>query len=187
MQDRSTVVTPAAERPLPLQILLELSLVGAFTAATVLSAHVRIPLPFTPVPLTLQTLVVLLAGGLLGPRLGFVSQTGYLLLCLLGLPVLATASFLGPTGGYVLGFVLAAVVMGFCARQAGLGALIAGTVLDSLTIWLSGSLWLAAYTGQSFSHVFALAVAPFVLGDALKCVAAVMVIRLVRPRMPQIL
>lgn len=187
MHDRSTVANPAAERPLALQLAMEMGLVAAFTAATVVSAHVRIPLPFTPVPLTLQTLVVLLAGGLLGPRLGFVSQTGYLLLSLLGLPVLAAASFMGPTGGYVLGFVLAAVVMGLCARQRGLGWLIVGVVAATLTVYASGSLWLTAYTGQSLHNAIMLGVAPFVFGDALKCAAAVMVIRVARPRMPQIL
>lgn len=187
MHDRSTVVAPAQERPIAQQIILELGLAGAFCAATVLAAHIRVPLPFTPVPLTLQTLVVLLAGGLLGPRLGFVSQTGYLLLGLLGLPVLATVSLLGPTGGYVLGFVLAAVVMGLCARRQTLGWTIAGTVLATLTIYACGSLWLSAYTGQSLSHALALGVAPFLAGDALKCAAAVMMIRLAAPRMPRVL
>lgn len=187
MQDRSTVATSVAERPLALQIAMEIALVAAFTAATVLSAHVRLPLPFTPVPLTLQTLMVLLAGGLLGPRLGFVSQTGYLLLSLIGLPVLATATFLGPTGGYVLGFVMAAIVMGYCARQTGLRWLIAGTILATVSIYACGSLWLSAYTGQSLHQAVTLGVAPFVFGDALKCAAAVVLIRMTRPRMPQIL
>ncbi|MEI6500292.1 MAG: biotin transporter BioY [Armatimonadota bacterium] len=187
MHDRTTVATQTQERPLVLQLGLELGLAGAFCAATVLAAHLRIPLPFTPVPLTLQTLVVLLAGGLLGPRLGFVSQTGYLLLGLLGLPVLATVSILGPTGGYVLGFVRAAVLMGLGARRQTLGWTVAGAVLATLTIYACGSLWLSAYTGQSLSHALALGVAPFLAGDALKGAAAVMIIRVAAPRMPRVL
>lgn len=187
MHDRSTVAQHAAERPLALQIGLEIGLAAAFCAATVVAAHIRIPLPFTPVPLTLQTLVVLLAGGLIGPRLGFVSQTGYLLLCLLGLPVLATASFIGPTGGYILGFVLAAVIMGYCARTGRIGWIIAGTVLATLAIYACGTMWLSGYTGQSLQQAAMLGVAPFVFGDAVKCAAAVMIIKLARSRMPQVL
>lgn len=187
MHDHTTPLAQPAERPLAVQIALEVGLAAAFTAATVAAAHVRIPLPFTPVPLTLQTLVVLVAGGLLGPRVGLVSQVGYLLLSLLGLPVLATASFLGPTGGYVLGFVAMAVIMGYCARQRSLGWLVAGTVLATLALYTCGTLWLTAYTGQSLQRAVMLGVAPFVFGDALKCAAAIMVIRLARPHMPRVL
>lgn len=187
MDHRTTVATAAQERPLAHQIALEIGLASTLCLATALAAYIRLPLPFTPVPLTLQTLVVLLAGGLLGARLGFVAQTGYLLLGLLGLPVLTTATLLGPTGGYVLGFVLAAVVMGLCAYRKPLGWTIVGTVLATLAIYTCGTLWLTAYTGQSLSQAVALGVAPFVLGDALKCAAAIAIIRLATPRMPRVL
>lgn len=178
MEDRATTAREQVqERPLALQIVLEVGLAVAFAAATIIAAKVRLPLPFTPVPLTLQTLVVLLAGAFLGPRVGAVSQLGYLLMSLLGLPVLALPYFIGPTGGYVIGFVLAAIIMGYCARQGTMRWLVTGTATASLTILICGSLWLSAYTGQDLKQAFLLGMAPFLAGDAIKCAAAIMIIR----------
>ncbi|MEN6546478.1 MAG: biotin transporter BioY [Armatimonadia bacterium] len=181
MQDRVTTPrTEIEERPLALQLALEMGLAVAFCAAMIITAKIRIPLPFTPVPITLQTLAVLLAGAFLGPRVGLMATMGYLLLSLLGLPVLTLTSFIGPSGGYVLGFVLAAVMMGYFARRGTLTALALGAGLASLTILLCGSLWLSAYTDQNLRHAFLLGMAPFLAGDALKSAAAVMIVRLGR-------
>lgn len=183
MHDRyQTSRADAQERPLAQQLLIDVGLATTFTVAIAASAHLKIFLPFTPVPLTLQTLVVLLAGGLLGARLGFVASMGYLLLSLLGLPVMAGQSFLGPTGGYLLGFVLAAVVMGLCVRRGGWSGITLGAVLGSLIILISGSLWLSAYTGQDLGKAFQLGALPFLPGDALKTAAAIGLIRLYRRR-----
>ncbi len=187
MQDQHLASATVGERPLALQLGLEVGLAATFTAATVAAAHLKIPLPFTPVPLTLQTLVVLLAGGLLGARLGFVSATGYLLLSLLGLSVMAGPSFIGPTGGYVLGFVLAAVVVGLCVRRGTWGWLIVGMAAGSLTILLCGSLWLSAYTGQDWLKALQLGALPFLPGDALKTAAAVLVVRRFQPQVRRVL
>ena len=177
----------APERPLAVQLALELSLTAGFTVAIVAGAHLRLPLPFTPVPLTLQTLAVLLAGACLGPRLGFAAATGYLLLSLLGLPVMAGPSFLGPTGGYVLGFILAAVIMGLSVRSGSWGWLIAGAGLASLTILVCGSLWLGAYTGGNWARAFQLGMLPFLPGDALKTAAAILIVRQFAPQMRRLL
>jgi biotin transport system substrate-specific component len=182
MSDTPTRAT-AYERPVLAQLALELSLTVGCTLAIVAGAHLKILLPFTPVPLTLQTLAVLLAGAFLGPRLGFAAATGYLLLSLVGLPVMAGPSFIGPTGGYVLGFILAAVIMGLCARRGGWGWLVGGAVAASLTILLCGSLWLSAYTGQDFGRAFQLGMLPFLPGDALKTAAAVLIVRRFGPQM----
>ena len=95
------------------------------TVATIAAAQVSIPLPFTPVPFTLQPMVVLLAGAALGPRLGLTSQICYLALGLAGLPVFAAspvlpqgiARLLGPTGGYLMSYPLAAFVAGALAAR----------------------------------------------------------------------
>jgi biotin transport system substrate-specific component len=86
-----------------------------FGAATAMGAYIMIPLP--PVPITLQTLFVVLAGALLGGRLGALSQVVYLLLGIIGLPVFhggkgGLGILLGPTGGYLVGFIAAAYVVG---------------------------------------------------------------------------
>src|SRR3989338_3067524 len=90
------------------------ALFAAFTAAV---AWFRIPLPFTPVPITLQTLAVLLSGAMLGPYYGALSMIIYLALGAIGLPVFAGGSsgigaLLGPTGGYLLSYPIAAFVIG---------------------------------------------------------------------------
>jgi biotin transport system substrate-specific component len=95
------------------------------TVATIAAAQVSIPLPFTPVPFTLQPMVVLLAGAVLGPRLGFTSQIAYLALGLAGLPVFAAspalpqgaARLLGPTGGYLMSYPFAALLAGYLAAR----------------------------------------------------------------------
>lgn len=179
--------TLAQERPLSAQIGLEVGLAGAFTVGMIAAAHLKIYLPFSPVPLTLQTLVVLLAGGLLGARLGFVAATGYLLLSLLSLPVMAGPGFLGPTGGYVLGFVLAAVLVGYCASRKGWGWLAGGMIAGSLTILLCGWLWLAAFPGQNWLRALQMGVLPFLPGDALKTAAAIAIVKIFRPQMRRVL
>jgi biotin transport system substrate-specific component len=95
------------------------------TVLTIAAAQVSVPLPFTPVPFTLQPMVVLLAGAALGARLGMTSQILYLALGLAGLPVFAAspalpqgfARLLGPTGGYLMSYPLAALVAGYLAQR----------------------------------------------------------------------
>jgi biotin transport system substrate-specific component len=95
------------------------------TALTAVAAQVSIPLPFTPVPFTLQPMVVLLGGAALGSRLGFTSQVLYLAAGIAGLPVFAAspvlpqgvARLLGPTGGYLLSYPFAAFVVGYLAER----------------------------------------------------------------------
>lgn len=177
-----------AERSLTAQMGLEIGVAGAFTLAIIAAAHLKIYLPFNPlVPLTLQTLVVLLAGGLLGARLGFIATTGYLLLSLLNLPVMAGPSFIGPTGGYVLGFVLAAVLVGYCARRPGWGWLVGGMIAGSVTILLCGWMWLAALPGRNSLQALHIGVLPFLAGDALKTAAAIGLVRIFRPQARRLL
>ena len=152
--------------------------VTAFAVATALSAQVFVPLPFTPVPMTLQTAIVLLAGALLGPRLGAASQIAYLGMGVAGLPVFAGAGFglhhlLGPTGGYLLAFPVTAYVAGVIARPSGRRDLVAllrlavGLFLASLVILVGGTAWLAAMTGDLAGAV-ALGLVPFLIGDVVK-------------------
>ena len=141
-------------------------------------AQVRIPLPFTPVPLTGQTFAVLLVGAALGARRGAASLLLYLLQGLLGLPVFSggtagLAVLLGPTGGYLVGFVAAAWLVGMLARRGmdrriptALLAFLAG----ELVIYLFGVCWLSAFLG--FPRAIAAGLLPFLVGDALKLIAA---------------
>ena len=96
-----------------LTITKKIALALTMACVTGLSAQVRIPLPWTPVPITMQTFFVLIAGVLLGRRWGGVSQIIYVGFGILGIPWFAGSSILGPTGGYLFGFILAAFFLGY--------------------------------------------------------------------------
>jgi len=150
---------------------------SAFLAAC---AHIAIPLWFTPVPLTLQPFGVLLLGLLLGPQLAAGTVAAYVAEGALGLPVFAPtaalglAHLLGPTGGYLLAYPAAALAIALGARYAGTSFTLrmAAAAAGDLMILCGGALWLALSTHISFTAAFALAVVPFLPGDALKVAAA---------------
>ncbi|MGA9190453.1 MAG: biotin transporter BioY [Anaerolineales bacterium] len=149
-------------------------LVTAGSLVVAVSALIQVRLPFTPVPITAQTLAVLLIGVLLGSRRGGFALLAYLGEGLAGLPVFAGGGFglahlLGPTGGYLIGFAAAAFLVGWLAERgwdrrplAALGAM----TLGNLVIYAIGASWLAWMVGPN--QALALGVAPFVLGDVLK-------------------
>jgi biotin transport system substrate-specific component len=159
-----------------------------FALLTALGAYVEVPLPGTPVPVTLQTLVVSLAGALLGARLGAMSQAAYVLAGALGAPVFAggvagVAHLFGPTGGYLLAFPLAAATTGWLAGRAaddgslpGLVRLFAAILLGTLVIFAGGAAQLTLLTGDA-ARAIRLGVLPFLAGDVLKVVAATLLTR----------
>jgi biotin transport system substrate-specific component len=152
------------------------TVVVAFAGLTAILAQVRIPLWFTPVPITGQTFAVLLAGTLLTWRHATASQALYVLAGLVGLPVFQGAQggwayATGPTFGYLVGFVAAAATVGLLLRHTQvdtLGAVVAGT----LVIYLFGVGWLAATLHVGFVEAAGIGMVPFLAGDAAKAVLA---------------
>jgi biotin transport system substrate-specific component len=148
-----------------------------FAAFTALAARITLPLPFTPVPITLQVMAVLLSGLVLGPRAGAASQLVYLATIAAGLPLdargLGTAALTGPTAGYLIGFVPAAFVTGWLAerlpatRVSRFLAALAGVAV----IYAAGVAWLAPAMG-GLRTAWTLGVAPFILIDLGKAVVA---------------
>lgn len=135
-----------------------------------------IPLPFFPVPVTLQTLAVLLAGGVM-KRYAVIPVLFYLLLGGLGLPVFHNGMaglgvLFGPTGGYLLGFIPAAVIAGLAYECSRREVRICGLILATLVIYLFGLTWLILSTGMSVSAAVVAGMLPFIPGDILKGVAA---------------
>jgi biotin transport system substrate-specific component len=146
-------------------------------------ARIVVPLPFSPVPVTGQTLGVLLVGLLLGSRQGAASVVSYILLGISGIPVFALGAgpvyLVGPTGGYLLGFIGAAFLVGWVTEQpwgrsqlAALLALVVGTAV----IYACGLVWLARFTG--LTRVLRLGLFPFLLGDSIKLTVALAAARL---------
>jgi biotin transport system substrate-specific component len=148
------------------------------TGLLTLSAKVQVP--FYPVPMTLQTLVVLLLGLAYGSVLGAATVLAYLAEGALGLPVFAgtpekglgLAYMLGPTGGYLLGFALAAGVAGWIAEhRPSLPGLVSAVAAGTIAIYVPGLLWLATFVG--IEQAIAVGLVPFVWADLAKGALAV--------------
>jgi biotin transport system substrate-specific component len=142
-------------------------------------AQVSIPLPFTPVPITGQTFAVLLVGAALGSRRGILAMLLYLIEGALGLPFFAGGAsgfqvLIGATAGYLIGFMAAAYLIGLLAER-GLDRSVKTSILPILAgtalIYIFGVSWLAIELG-SFSKAIAAGLLPFLIGDAIKLIAA---------------
>ncbi len=149
-----------------------LALIFAGSLLVALSAQLSVRLPFTPVPVTGQTLGVLLVGGTLGAWMGGFSILLYLAESAAGLPFLANGAHgmpLGPTGGYLIGFVLMAAVVGWL-NERGWGRSfawsLASMVVAEFVLYAIAVPWLGFYVGMD--HALALGFIPFITGDALK-------------------
>ncbi|TNC74190.1 biotin transporter BioY [Rubellimicrobium roseum] len=146
-----------------------------------LALSARISVPMAPVPMTLQTLALLVLAGGLGLRLGTATVLAYLGQGALGLPVFAAggglAYMMGPTGGFLLGFLLAAMLIGWAvdrgATRHGL-LLLAALTLGHALVFVPGVLWLATFTG--LPEAWAKGAAPFLLGSAVKTALALMLL-----------
>ena len=169
------LVRPADAR---LARVFDASLVAGFSLLIALSAQVAIPLPFTPVPVTLQTFAVILAGCLLGSGRGALAALAYLAEGSIGLPFFSggtsgLAHLLGPTGGYLVGCVAAAFAAGFLVER-GLARRWAGRLVTlvaaDLAVFVFGVTWLGAFIGPA--KAVTLGFLPFVVGDALKIAVA---------------
>jgi biotin transport system substrate-specific component len=139
-----------------------------FIILTALGGFVRIPLPFTPVPITLQTFFVLLAGAFLGRNLGVLSQATYMLLAFVGF---------GPTNGYFIGFIAAAALVGSLVKytKEHFFATLALFFLADIVLLLCGMLWLRLFLGQPLARSLIMGFVPFLAGDILKAAAAAFV------------
>lgn len=160
--------------------------VGIAVAVMAASAQVAVPMPFTPVPATLQPVAVLAIGALLGPRLGLTALVSYLLLGAAGAPVFAmggagVARLVGPTGGYLLAFPLAAMVAGQGGTRTLWRMLLAMTGA-MITIHAGGAAWLAIL-GNDPRFAFEAGFLPFLTGDLLKIGLAIALAMLLGPRL----
>ncbi len=162
------------------------------TALIALAA--KITIPFFPVPMTLQTLAVLFIGFAYGARLGAITVSVYLLEGLMGLPVFSNttpagpAAFVGPTAGFLVGFVFMAALAGYVTDKGlrALWALVPASLCISALLYVPGLLWPwalagipgieANWIGLSLDQLFAVFVMPFVLGDVIKALLAAVLV-----------
>ncbi|MGV3694080.1 MAG: biotin transporter BioY, partial [Paracoccus marcusii] len=157
-------------------------------AAALIALGAKVQVPFWPVPMTLQTLAVLVIAAGLGPRLGLAAMGAYMAAGLAGLPVFAgsperglgLAYLAGPTTGFLIGMALSMIVTGALAQGGGLGmravAMLAGTV----AIYVPGLIWLSAFVPAD--RLLAVGVAPFILGDMVKIALGALALQAVTRR-----
>ncbi len=151
----------------------------SFVILTSLGAFVRMPLPFTPVPITLQTFFVLLSGAFLRGSLGGIAQLTYVLLGISGLSIFTgTGSgflyLLGPTAGYIYGFILAALFIGRFIKYSGdnLFSVFLLLCLGDFILLACGVIWLKILFGYSLTRLLLIGFIPFLPGDLLKALIA---------------
>jgi biotin transport system substrate-specific component len=157
---------------------------------TAVAAQISLPLPFTPVPFTLQPMVVLVGGAALGARLGMASQVLYLLAGIAGLPVFATSAvlpqgflrLLGPTGGFLMAYPFAAFIAGWLAERGfdrryvtSVIAMGAGLILI-FALGIAWFAWFAAPAPVGLSQALQLALYPFIVVDVIKILLAATVL-----------
>ena len=159
-------------------------LCALFAALTAVCSMISIPLPFTPVPINLATLSFFLAGGLLGSKYGPLSQLVYVALGAVGLPVFHsfTGGFgiiTGATGGYIIGYVAGAWLIGFLAEKIGRGYYknIIGMTAGLAVCYTLGTLWFMYLTSTGLIGALTACVVPFLPGDAIKIAAGAILVK----------
>lgn len=157
--------------------------IAMFALLTAVGAYIRIPLPFTPVPVTMQVFFVLLCAAVMGPYYGLASQSLYITLGALGVPAFTVAGaglahLAGPTGGYIIGFVVAQPVIAFIMsgmnddRRVSLPRLALAMAAGVAVIYFGGMMQLSVVMGMGIQKAFVAGVAPFILADVAKAGAA---------------
>jgi biotin transport system substrate-specific component len=174
--------------------LTNTTLIALFAALTAAGTFIAIPLPFSPVPIVLQNLFALLSGLILGPFLGGCAVGLYLVAGALGAPVFAGATggfvrFLGPTGGFLIGYPFIAIVAGLIAGRPRLERpdrrwrIIAAAFVGILVSYVPGVPRLKAVLDTTWANAFAAGMLPFLIGDGIKAVAAI----LIAPRLRRVI
>ena len=166
-----------------------LVLTGIFAAIVTICSWITVPLPFTQVPINLAVLGVLLAGGCLGSKYGSLTILIYILLGAVGIPVFAgfgagLGTLAGPTGGYIVGYILCAAIAGLGSRRKQPIRLALCMLLGVAACYALCTLWYAHLMQTTIWAALALCVIPFIPCDALKIAAAVFLVTRLRRLLP---
>ena len=167
-------------------------LCAIFAAIIAVATFIQVPLPFTPVPITLTFLAVYLAGGLLGPKYGTISVVVYILIGAIGIPVFSgfrggIGVLAGATGGYIVGYIAMVLIIGLILgsnRNPSTARLIIATVSGSIACYIFGTAWFMILMKVGLLEALSMCVFPFLLGDLLKLITAVLLIKVLRKRIP---
>lgn len=166
-----------------------LILIAIFAAITAVLSQIVFPLPFTPVPISLATFSVFMAGGLLGSAKGGASQLVYVLLGAAGAPVFAKLSggfgiITGPTGGYIVGYIVAAFVIGLIKSRLPkvIWCYAIAMAIGALCYFTLGTIWFMSLTGCKLDAALTMCVLPYIPGDLLKIALAAFLVKRLEKR-----
>ena len=158
----------------------QMVLIALMTAVTCVLGPLSIPLPFSPVPISLTNFAIFLAIFVLGMKNGTISFIIYLLLGAVGVPVFSSFRgglqvLAGPTGGYLIGFIFLALIMGFALDHFDrkLVPTIIGMIIGMAICYIFGTAWLAGQLGMSFVAALGIGVIPYLPGDTAKIIIAI--------------
>lgn len=160
----------------------KITMIGLMTAVTCILGPLSVPLPFSPVPITLTNFAVFLSIYILGIKHGTISLLIYLTLGTIGLPVFSSFSgglgkLAGPTGGYLFGFIFLALIHGFFMLRfhKNTFASVIGMSLGMIVCYLFGTIWLALQMNLTFGAALTIGVIPYLPGDAVKIILAAII------------
>lgn len=174
-----------------------LTMVGLMTAVLCILGPLSLVIPISPVPISLTNLAIYLAVILLGMKRGTLVTLVYLFIGFVGVPVFSAftggpGKLIGPTGGYLIGFIFLALIAGYAVDRfpGKISWAVLGMVLGTLVLYALGTAWLAYSAGMTFTQALLAGVIPFIIGDAIKIGLAIMVgfpvkKRLARAGIPQ--
>lgn len=164
--------------------------IGLFTALLCIVAPITVPIPISPIPLSLATLVIYFLSNLLGYKKAILCCSMYLIIGLAGIPVFSgftsgVAKLVGPTGGYLIGYFFVAFFTGFFAEKFRYSVVMQlfGMVIGTVVMLFFGTLWLSALTHTTMLQAALSAVLPFLLGDILKIVITILLAPLIKKYM----
>ena len=182
--------TSISTQPKSVFSVKQIALVGLMAAIICVLAPFALPIPVSPVQITLGTLAIYFVLTVLGLKLGTISVVVYILLGLAGLPVFAgftggAGKLLGPSGGYILGYIFMALVCGFFIDKWDSNIFLSfwGFLLGTAVLYLFGSLWLTYQTTVTLSQAIGAYVLPYIPGDLIKMILAITLGRQVRNRL----
>ena len=171
---------------------LTLTMIALMTAITCILGPLSIAIPISPVPISFTNLAIFLTVMILGWKKGTISYLIYLLIGFIGVPVFSSftsgpAKLLGPTGGYLIGFIFLAIISGFFIEKFNgkIPMCIAGMVIGMFVAYAFGTIWLAYQAHMNLAAALMAAVIPYLPGDAAKILIAVLVGSEVRKRLIQ--
>ncbi|MDL2302158.1 biotin transporter BioY [Lachnospiraceae bacterium OttesenSCG-928-D06] len=171
----------------------QMALIGLFSAIICIFGPLSFPLPISPVPITLGTFAIYFTIYVLGQKQSTISVLIYLLIGLVGLPVFSSfgsgpAKLLGPTGGYLIGYLFMTVISGMIIDKWGQNVAISflGLLLGTIVLYLFGTIWLSFQSGLSFTAALAAGVIPYIPGDLVKIFLALFSGYKIRKRLEKI-